>query len=727
MARTAEQQKAWDLSARGIVVDIKALTGENVDRKRMDIDQLIVKQPHTFNLFLQALIKVQEDPSIVGWYQLAGIHGWPTALWREVPQRGWELVSKDTWDNNAKTFKDGAGGYCAHGVYIFGTWHRPYLALLEQTLYRTMYTIAESYTDSAVRSRYLEAVQEFRLPYYDYFRPRGGEVTFNLGGGRSKTFPWDFRLPDVFMEPTLTVRFAPDDKPKDGIPNPLYSYRFKDSKSGQLTGLDKAGLAKRTSTDTTLRCPNSRTSTVHNALQLSYNLNANREDECDMLLALMQDQIYTKFTTIASDTQLARGDTGPGDMTSPDRIRGNGSLEGIHNTFHGHIGGDVGHMGTPTVAAFDPVFFFHHCNIDRYFALWQAANPKEWFPKPTKPSESYEGAKPLLPFYRTKEKGEKGTFWTSDQVRLTSALGYTYDDFDSSIKGGIKAGDPESVRSYIASKYQWAARIPSDRSIRNPPKDMEPITDKVRATYFFKPAAATATTTGGGGRSARMAAAPTADFAASAMMTTLTALPPPPVEKIDPVFDREWYVDSKVKRAAANGPFTIYFFLATQGSITTDPSEYSMSPYLAGLHHIFAAPREGCDNCASAEAAGKLSVSTTPITSLLLKYLDEEGNGVETLRPEHIKGFLVKYLRWRVIFQNYDGQDPRNVPDLEIGVSAKVYHDEGGRRTKTTRMWWQRLFGMLVLLLMQARTLSQPHNLARFSLAQPKMAPTAQL
>ena len=43
---------------------------------------------------------------------------------------------------------------------------------------------------------------------------------------------------------------------------------------------------------------------------------------------------------------------------------GSGSLEGsVHGTYHMLIGGTTtvrGHMTNPIVAAFDPVFWFHH-------------------------------------------------------------------------------------------------------------------------------------------------------------------------------------------------------------------------------------------------------------------------------------------------------------------------------------------------------------------------------
>jgi len=43
----------------------------------------------------------------------------------------------------------------------------------------------------------------------------------------------------------------------------------------------------------------------------------------------------------------------------------------IDNTPHGHVHGGIGGwMGDITTAAFDPIFWMHHCNIDRLFNLW---------------------------------------------------------------------------------------------------------------------------------------------------------------------------------------------------------------------------------------------------------------------------------------------------------------------------------------------------------------------
>ena len=49
-----------------------------------------------------------------------------------------------------------------------------------------------------------------------------------------------------------------------------------------------------------------------------------------------------------------------------------GALEGIHNSGHVWVGGSM--MSVPT-APCDPIFWMHHCEIDRIWAEWQAANP----------------------------------------------------------------------------------------------------------------------------------------------------------------------------------------------------------------------------------------------------------------------------------------------------------------------------------------------------------------
>ena len=48
-----------------------------------------------------------------------------------------------------------------------------------------------------------------------------------------------------------------------------------------------------------------------------------------------------------------------------------------HNYIHGYVGGD---MSDPNLAAYDPIFFPHHSNIDRIWAIWQGDHGVENIP-----------------------------------------------------------------------------------------------------------------------------------------------------------------------------------------------------------------------------------------------------------------------------------------------------------------------------------------------------------
>jgi tyrosinase len=52
-----------------------------------------------------------------------------------------------------------------------------------------------------------------------------------------------------------------------------------------------------------------------------------------------------------------------------------------HNGIHGYVGGE---MGDPNVAAYDPIFYPHHCNIDRIWAIWQVQHGVDNVPSATK-------------------------------------------------------------------------------------------------------------------------------------------------------------------------------------------------------------------------------------------------------------------------------------------------------------------------------------------------------
>jgi hypothetical protein len=83
----------------------------------------------------------------------------------------------------------------------------------------------------------------------------------------------------------------------------------------------------------------------------------------DVILRMMAETGFENF-----------GSTRPNGQNSTDArwLRASGTstqLEfGPHGVVHTTIGGDMGDMGSPL----DPIFFLHHCNIDRLWAWWNA-------------------------------------------------------------------------------------------------------------------------------------------------------------------------------------------------------------------------------------------------------------------------------------------------------------------------------------------------------------------
>lgn len=89
-----------------------------------------------------------------------------------------------------------------------------------------------------------------------------------------------------------------------------------------------------------------------------------------------------------------------------------------HSAVHGQIGGDMGDVPT---AARDPVFYFHHCNIDRYWECWLRmgggrTNPPSPWPEQTFPFRTTTGRRDAI---------------VGDCAR-TADLGYTYDNLPCS-------------------------------------------------------------------------------------------------------------------------------------------------------------------------------------------------------------------------------------------------------------------------------------------------------
>ena len=119
------------------------------------------------------------------------------------------------------------------------------------------------------------------------------------------------------------------------------------------------------------------------------------------------------------------------------------------------------------------------------------------------------------------------------------------------------------------------------------------------------------------------------------------------------------------------------------------------SPYLAGVNYIFTSPREFCDNCGQQDEVGQVASDTHPITPLLLDYFArtdkpprEFGAGACAALPGEELALENRLCEWPLqecihhqygtdLYQQHDtdDKDPRTVPGLDLGVSAKLYSD----------------------------------------------------
>lgn len=107
-----------------------------------------------------------------------------------------------------------------------------------------------------------------------------------------------------------------------------------------------------------------------------------------------------------------------------------GNLEGNpHNLVHTQVGGYIndqlwGLMSDPGLAALDPIFYLHHCNIDRMWAAWNAegnANPTDqnWLNGPAANGER-EFVMPM--------PADRTWVYTPAEVNSLSQLDYRYDE-----------------------------------------------------------------------------------------------------------------------------------------------------------------------------------------------------------------------------------------------------------------------------------------------------------
>ncbi|KAM3517514.1 hypothetical protein NHJ13051_008917 [Beauveria bassiana] len=271
---------------------------------RRSITELAAEAGPQWDLYLQALRAMydrdSQDPE--SFFQIAGIHGRPFT----------------EYNNAGKMNTNGWGGYSTHGEILFIIWHRPFVALFEQTLVKEAKILAAQYPDN-LRSIYQRAAEDLRAPYWDWALE-----------------PW---LPSVVLPETIEVKAAT----KTGtvakkIDNPLYTYRFsKEVMQGKYGEFDTY--------DRMYRCQN-----PQDANQKLYSRN-------------YKSWVYDVFSRAKSFSEFA---------TTASK---GSSIEAVHNAIHWDAGCG-GQFMDSQYSAFEPLFMLHHSNVDRLWAYWQAIYPE---------------------------------------------------------------------------------------------------------------------------------------------------------------------------------------------------------------------------------------------------------------------------------------------------------------------------------------------------------------
>jgi tyrosinase len=249
---------------------------------------------------------------------------------------------------------------CQHGSWYFLPWHRGYLLSLEARLREDIKGLGGPAT--------------WALPYWNYFGGTNGS---------------QYQMPPAFAATTLP----------DGKANPLYvANRYGPDGDGNIYVPTPAGEAAHPGD------PNY--------------TNGGVTDTC------MTNDLFT-----GSDAQTPLPGFGGPDSGFSHSGSPHGNLESNpHDLVHVYVGNApnssssvYGLMADPGIAALDPIFYLHHANIDRMWAVWNAsgnANPTD--PKWLKGPSTRRFAMP--------GPGKAPWYYTPKEMRDLGALDYTYQE-----------------------------------------------------------------------------------------------------------------------------------------------------------------------------------------------------------------------------------------------------------------------------------------------------------
>jgi tyrosinase len=609
---------------------------------RREIRDLEKNYPLEWNLLLLGLNSFQDisEDDQLSFYQISGIHGLPYQPWNGVAGLG----SQQT-------------GYCTHSSILFLPWHRPYLALYEQLLCNIIQNLASKFSP-ALRPQYVAAAQDFRLPYWDWGLLRG---------------PGQNTLPDAVSGPLNVVVTGTDGNPTT-IPNPFYQYQFDPNLVAQ--DFPDQPFA---SWSTTKRYPDSDSPDAQSQPdQLNAAINSQAKTIRSMVRYILS---AIKDFPAFSNTEWVPGNAGE-----------YASLEDIHDNIHGLTGGPTpGSQGSPPgnmsiipYAAFDPVFWLHHCNVDRLFAIWQALYPNSYVqPEPstygtytTLPGTIENASSSLTPFWH-----HASTFHTPETARSTKNFGYAYPETQS--WNFQTASDyQKSVRAAVSSLYGATITRPRGLPIRS---------------LAAVPAAAPAAASAAGGSVRENVAREDAprDVVKETKAEEKTSF----TEKVEETFGfrsdaskkpeprnprnpgtehddlhkilapggkyKEWITNIRVPKHGLGGSFQVHIFIR---DVPPDHSSWVVHDNNVGTYAVLGSDRQttGCEKCQS-DADRELIV--TGIIILTEALIDRVTAGeLRSLTPEDVVPYLKENLHWRITLADGTHKPNEEVRGLKISV-----------------------------------------------------------
>ncbi len=107
------------------------------------------------------------------------------------------------------------------------------------------------------------------------------------------------------------------------------------------------------------------------------------------------------------------------------------------------------------VAAFDPIFWLHHCNVDRQLAIYQLNNGEGQWWTGADINNDPKSSDPLYPFH----SDTNFSHFTSDMVRDWTKLGYTYDDIVPPADSTSPQVPAEELQKRLTEKYGVLRRV----------------------------------------------------------------------------------------------------------------------------------------------------------------------------------------------------------------------------------------------------------------------------